>query len=114
MVVPERGEIDAADGDAGRCGCDLAVLAGPAGAAGADGSAQDTINDLQRQGYAVQIDKLGTGPISKCVVISVRNPRPSHSWCPTSAPAWAAGMRHSLVPVVTSQTISVSLDCNQR
>ncbi|MCB1290441.1 MAG: hypothetical protein KDB45_02790 [Mycobacterium sp.] len=92
----------------------LAVLAGPAGAAGADGSAQDTINDLQRQGYAVQIDKLGTGPISKCVVISVRNPQTVTQLVPYVGPSLGSRDATFLVPVVTSQTISVSLDCNQR
>lgn len=91
----------------------FAVLAGPAGAARAEKSAQDTIEELQKQGYTVQIDKIGTGPMSKCVVTSVRNPQTVTQWVPYVGPG--LGDRGSfLIPVVTSQTISVSLDCGQR
>jgi len=89
------------------------VLAGPAGPAWADKSAQDTISDLQKQGYQVQIDKIGTGPMSKCVVISVRNPNTVTQWVPYVGPG-LGGQGTFLVPVVTSQTISLSLDCSQR
>lgn len=90
----------------------FAVLAAPAGSAWAEKSAQDTINDLQRQGYTVQIDKIGTGPMSKCVVTSVRNPQTVTQWVPYVGPG--LGSRGTfLVPVVTSQTISVSLDCSE-
>lgn len=91
----------------------FAVLAVPAGPAWAEKSAQDTIQELQRQGYTVQIDKIGTGPMSKCVVTSVRNPQTLTQWVPYVGPG--LGDRGSfLIPVVTSQTISVSLDCSQR
>lgn len=87
------------------------VLAGPAGAAWADKSAQETIEDLQQQGYQVQIDKIGTGPLSKCVVTSVRNPMTTTQWVPYVGPG--LGDRGTiLVPVIASQTISVSLNCN--
>lgn len=91
----------------------MALPAMPAGIAWAEQSAQDTINELQKQGYAVQIDKIGTGPMSKCVVTSVRNPQTVTQWVPYVGPG--LGDRGTfLVPVVTSQTISVSLDCSQR
>jgi hypothetical protein len=87
------------------------VLAAPAGSAWADKSAQDTISDLQKQGYQVQIDKIGTGPMSKCVVTGVRNPMTVTQWVPFVGPG--LGSRGTfLVPVITSQTISVSLDCS--
>ncbi len=89
------------------------ILAGPAGFAWADKSAQDTINDLQKQGYQVQVDKIGTGPMSKCIVTSVRNPQTVTQWVPYVGPG--LGNRGTfLVPVITSQTISVSLDCSQQ
>jgi len=91
-----------------------ALLAGPAAAAAADDSAQDTISDLQRQGYTVTIDKLGTGPMSKCVVTSVRNPNTITQWVPYVGPGLGNADGNFLVPVVTSQTISVSLDCSRR
>lgn len=89
------------------------VLAAPAGSARADKSAQDTINDLQKQGYQVQIDKIGVGPMSKCVVTSVRNPMTVTQWVPYVGPGLGNQGRF-LVPVITSQTISVSLDCSQQ
>jgi hypothetical protein len=94
-------------GTAAACG----VLIGPAGAASADKSAQETIEDLQQQGYQVQIDKIGTGPLSKCVVTSVRNPMMTTQWVPYVGPG--LGDRGTiLLPVISSQTISVSLNCN--
>jgi len=92
----------------------LGVLAGPAGPAWADESAQETIARLQKQGYVVQIDKIGTGPMSKCVVTSVRNPLTVTQWVPFVGPGLGRLQGNLLVPVVTSQTISVSLDCSQR
>ena len=80
----------------------------------ADESAQDTINRLQQQGYTVQIDKMGVGPISQCVVTSVRNPQTRTQWVPYVGPGLGNVDGNFLVPVVTSQTISVSLDCSQR
>ena len=90
------------------------LLAGPAAMARADQSAQETINELQRQGYTVTIDKMGTGPISKCVVTSVRNPQTVTQWVPYVGPGLGSRGGTFLVPVVTSQSISVSLDCTQR
>ena len=88
------------------------VPAAPAGFAWADKSAQETISDLQQQGYQVQIDKIGTGPMAQCIVTSVRNPNTVTQWVPFVGPG--LGNRGTfLVPVVTSQTISVSLDCSQ-
>lgn len=91
----------------------FAILAAPAGVARAEESAQETISDLQKQGYTVQIDKIGTAPLSKCVVTSIRNPQTVTQWVPYVGPG--LGDRGTfLVPVVTSQTISVSLDCSGR
>lgn len=91
----------------------LGILAGPASTARAEESAQDTISQLQREGYLVQLDKIGTGPLSKCVVTSVRNPQTVTQWVPYVGPGLGNRGGTFLVPVVTSQTISVSLDCSQ-
>ena len=91
-----------------------AVLAGPAGPAWAEESAQDTISRLQKEGYTVTLDKIGTGPMSKCVVTSVRNPQTVTQWVPYVGPGLGRFDSSFLVPVVTSQSISVSLDCSQR
>lgn len=91
-----------------------AVLTLPAGQARAEENAQDVINDLQREGYTVTIDRVGTGPLSKCVVLSVRNPQTVTQWVPYVGPGLGKLDGGFLVPVVTSQSISVSLDCSQR
>ena len=92
----------------------LGIVVGPAGSARAEESAQDTINQLQRQGYLVQIDKIGTGPMAKCVVTGVRNPQTMTQWVPYVGPGLGNAEGNFLVPAVTSQTISVSLDCSER
>ncbi|TXI40077.1 MAG: hypothetical protein E6Q56_05775 [Mycobacterium sp.] len=91
----------------------VAVLAAPAAIASADESAQDTIADLRRQGYTVTLDKMGTGPLSKCIVTSVRNPQTMTQWVPYVGPGLGSRDGTFLVPVVTSQSITISLDCTQ-
>lgn len=90
------------------------VLLGPAGSASAEQSAQDTISELQKQGYTVTVDKMGTAPLSKCVVTSVRTPHTVTQWVPYVGPGLGNVDGSFLVPVVTSQSITVSLDCTQR
>lgn len=80
------------------------------GVASADQSAQETINQLQQQGYTVTLDKVGSAPLSKCIVTSVRNPQTMTQWVPYVGPGKGEG-NTVLIPVITSQTISVSLDC---
>jgi hypothetical protein len=88
-----------------------ATIAGPAGLASADETAQQTISRLQSEGYTVNIDRVGSAPLDRCVVTSVRNPQQVTQWVPYTGPG-ANGDR-VLVQVVTSQTISVSLDCSR-
>jgi hypothetical protein len=91
-----------------------AALAGPAALASADDgrSAQQVISDLQSQGYTVNIDRVGTAPMSECTVTNVRNPQQVTQWVPYIGPGFS-GDRRALVLDVTSQTISVTLDCNK-
>ncbi len=89
----------------GICGAAFA----PAGLAGADGTAQEVISELQSRGYTVTIDKIGTGPIDECVVTSVRNPQSMTQLVPYVGPG-NNGDR-VLVPHVVAQTVSVSLNC---
>ena|SRR6185503_2284090 len=86
-----------------------AVMAAPAGLASAE-SAQDVISRLQDDGYTVTIDRIGTAPLDQCVVTSVRNPQSISQLQPLVSP----GNRDStiLVPVIVSQTVSVSLNCS--
>jgi hypothetical protein len=92
---------------AGVCG----VIAAPAVFASAEESPQDVINRLQSEGYTVNIDRIGTAPIDQCVVTSVRNPQQVTQWVPYHGPGGNGD--HVLVQVVTSQSISVSLDCSR-
>ena len=89
----------------------LGLLVAPAGAAWADKSAQQTIDELQSEGYTVTIDRIGTGPLSECVVTSVRNPQHTTQWMPVVGPVLGGGDRNVLVQTTTSQTVSVSLNC---
>jgi hypothetical protein len=88
------------------------VLAAPAGIALADTkSAEQTINELQTQGYTVNIDRIGSGPMSDCVVTGVRNPQQVSQWVPVAGPVLGGGDRNMLVQATVSKSISVSLDC---
>lgn len=97
---------------AGAAAVVCAAIAAPAGAAAADDqeSAQEVIAKLQDQGYNVTIDKIGTGPLSDCVVTSVRNPQQFTQLMPLLG----GNQDGVLFPVTISKPISVSLDCSGR
>jgi hypothetical protein len=92
---------------AGVCG----AIAAPAGLASAEETAQQVISRLQSEGYTVNIDRVGTAPLDQCVVTNVRNPQQVTQWVPYTGPG-KDGDR-VLVQVVTSQSISVTLDCSR-
>jgi hypothetical protein len=92
---------------AGVCG----AIPAPAGLASAEETPQQVISRLQSEGYTVNIDRVGTAPLSDCVVTGVRNPQQVRQWVPYSGPG-RDGDR-VLIEVVTSQSISVSLDCTR-
>lgn len=88
------------------------VMAAPAGPAAADESAQDTINRLQREGYTVKIDRVGSAPLSECVVTSVRNPKAVTSWSPMDRIGLHDNQFNQFInPVVVARTVSVTLNC---
>jgi hypothetical protein len=89
------------------------AVAGPTASAVADTkeSAQDVISRLQDEGYTVNIDRVGTAPLSECVVTNVRNPKQITQWVPYTGPG--ARDDHVLVLDVVSQSISVTLDCSR-
>jgi hypothetical protein len=84
------------------------VVLAPAGAASADQSAQETIGQLESQGYQVNIDRVGSGPLNTCVVTSVRNPYTNTQWIRVGGGRNQEGV---LVPFVVSRTVQVSLYC---
>ena len=83
-----------------------AALAAPAGTASAETSALETIGQLEADGYTVNIDRVGSGPLEDCVVTSVRNPNTI-----TRFERVGRGDDSVLVPVVVSRTVQVSLYC---
>jgi hypothetical protein len=88
------------------------AIAAPAGLAFAEESAEELISRLQSEGYTVNIDRVGSGPMSQCVVTNVRNPQQVTQWVPYTGPG-RGGDRRILVEVVTSQSISVTLNCSR-
>ena len=88
----------------------VCALGASAGLASADEgeSAQETIQKLQDDGYNVTIDKIGTAPLSECVVTSVRNPQQFTQL----KPLLGGNNEGVLFPQIISQPISVSLDCS--
>lgn len=87
------------------------VIAAPAGLASAEESAQEVISRLQNEGYTVNIDRVGTGPMSDCVVTNVRNPQQVTQWVPYVGPGRDGD--NALVLQVIAQSISVTLDCSR-
>ena len=87
------------------------VIAAPAGLASAEESAQETISRLQSEGYTVNIDRIGSGPMSNCVVTNVRNPQQVTQWVPYVGPGQDGD--RALVLQVMAQSISVTLNCSR-
>ena len=58
-------------------------------------------------GYTVNIDRVGTAPLDKCKITGVRNPLTITRFNREDGTTHAG----ELVPIVVSQTISISLDC---
>jgi hypothetical protein len=92
---------------AGVCG----AVAAPAVVASAEETAQQVISRLQSEGYTVNIDRVGTAPLDQCVVTNIRNPQQVTQWVPYNGPG--RGGDRVLVQVVTSQSISVTLNCSR-
>ena len=89
------------------------VLASP-GIAHADQSPQETIDELEDQGYDVHVDRVGSGPLDECVVTGVRNPQTQTRIIRVDRGRDGKGNRdYDYVEVVTSRSISVSLDCSR-
>jgi hypothetical protein len=92
----------------------FAVVLGPPGIAYADQTAQETIAQLEDEGYDVNVDRVGSGPLNECVVTSVRNPQTqTRTIRDYYGPRDENGDRnYRIIEIVTSRTISVSLDCS--
>lgn len=84
------------------------MLAAPAALASAESDAQSTITHWEQQGYTVNIDRVGSGPLDKCVVTSVRNPNTITQLVRENSRGPGPSF---LVPVIISRTVQVSLYC---
>lgn len=89
----------------------LLVPAGQASAsAGSPETATVTIGQLEAEGYTVHVDRVGSAPLSDCLVTSVRNPQEQTRLLRVNG---SKGHDH-FIEVVVSKSISVSLDCSSR
>jgi hypothetical protein len=80
----------------------------------ADQTPLETIGLLESQGYHVNVDRVGSAPLADCVVTSVRNPQTQTK---TIRDYYGrrddnGNRKYRLVEIVTSRSISVSLDCS--
>jgi hypothetical protein len=83
------------------------VLAGVANAAPAGPAAVDqTVSQLQTDGYQVIVNKVGTAPLSQCAISAVR-PGQTYSRTDSGAP----GAQDDLITTVTEKTVYVDLAC---
>lgn len=80
-------------------------MAAPAAAApSGPGSAQQTINELQAQGYTVIVNRIGTAPLDQASVVAVR-PGQTYSRTDTGVP----GAGNDLHTTVTDKTVYVDV-----
>jgi hypothetical protein len=88
----------------------LLVPAGQASATSGSEAAVVTIGRLEAEGFTVHLDRVGSAPLSECVVTDVRNPQEQTRLVRLHG----AKGRDRTVEVVVSRSISVSLDCSSR
>jgi hypothetical protein len=83
------------------------VLAGAANAApSGPGPVDQTVSQLQADGYQVIVNKVGTAPLSNCTISAVR-PGQTYSRTDSGAP----GAQDDLITTVTGKTAYVDLAC---
>lgn len=100
-----------------------ATIAAPAGIASAERSAIETIGLLEAQGFTVNIDRVGSAPLSECIVTDVRNPQTVTRLVRVNR---GGGIRLGgggdggrdrddsfLIEEIVSKSISVTLDCSR-
>jgi hypothetical protein len=89
------------------CGVAAAIigLAAPAAAAPTGpGNAQQTINELQAQGYTVIVNRTGTAPLDQATVVAVR---PGQTYSRTDSGVPGAG--NNIYTTVTDKTVYVDV-----
>jgi hypothetical protein len=82
-------------------------LAGAASAAPAGASSVDqTVSELQANGYRVIVNKVGTADVSQCTISAIR-PGQTYSRMDSGAP----GAMDDIVTTVTARTVYVDVTC---
>jgi hypothetical protein len=90
----------------------VGLLLGPVGSARAEDSAVATIGLLEAEGFDVNVDRIGSAPLSDCTVTSVRNPQEQTRVIRVDGRRDRD--RDRFIRVVVNRTITVSLDCSSR
>ncbi len=67
-----------------------------------------TINQLQSQGYTVLVNKLGSSTNAQCTVSAIR---PGQTYARSDSGSGLPGARTDIVTTVTSKTIYLDLKC---
>ena len=89
----------------------IGLIVVPAGSASAESdSAIATIGRLEAEGFDVNVDRVGSAPLSECEVTSVRNPQEQTRLVRVDRRKG----RDEFIEVVVNRTITVSLDCSRR
>ncbi len=92
---------------AGALACAALGLAGAANAAPSGPvTADQTVSQLQAEGFQVILNKIGTAPLNQCAVSAVR-PGQTFSRMDSGAP----GAMDDIVTTVTSKTVYVDVAC---
>jgi hypothetical protein len=87
------------------------MILAPAGSASAgSSSAIVTIAKLEAEGFEVNVDRIGSAPLSECEVTSVRNRQEQTRLVRVNRRKG----RDDFVEVMANRTITVSLDCSSR
>jgi hypothetical protein len=82
----------------------------PGMASAGSSSAVATIGLLEAQGYEVNVDRVGSAPLSDCSVTSVRNPQEQTRLVRVNR----RNGHDDFIEVVVNRSITVSLDCSSR
>jgi hypothetical protein len=89
----------------------IGLLIVPTGPASAESdSAIVTIGQLEAEGFDVNVDRIGSAPLSDCTVTSVRNPQEQTRLVRVDRRKG----RDEFIQVVVNRSITVSLDCSRR
>ena len=90
------------------------ALAAPTGLASAQETAQQTIDRYEDAGYTVNIDRIGSAPLSQCTVSAIRNPQETTRLVPNNGQYrwWEDDSDDRYIEVIV-RSVSMSLNCSR-